>query len=185
MKIYKLGALAIVPLFLLGCPAPDEQEPTMDEDPAVAEERAHEVGDTETVSLGEVEDSGVTGDARFTVITMNETEALIEVDDAQPNASYQAGIYQGTCDNVGQQRHELGAVQTNEEGAGASTTSLSVRLADVMDGNHVVALYGAPDMGADQTGAQDPAVQDPDAMTTPQGMPIACGEISEHGAMGW
>lgn len=183
MRIYKLAALAIVPLFLFGCDTADDRDTTFDDDPAVAEERAHEVGDTETLNLGEIEDSGVTGDVRFTVISMNETEAMVEVDDAQPNTSYQAAIHQGTCDNVGQQRYDLGTIQTNAEGNGATTMTLNVRLVDVMDGYHVVALYGAADVDADEQA--DP--EDPDAMTAgPQGLPVACGEISEHGTtMGW
>jgi hypothetical protein len=192
MRIYKLGALAIVPLFLLGCPSPDDRDTTYDDDPAVAEERAHDVGDTETLNLGEIEDSGVTGDVRFTVISMNETEVLVEVDDAHPNTTYHAAIHQGTCDNVGQQRHDLGTIQTNAEGDGATTMTLNVRLVDVMDGRHVVALYGAADTDADHTAdqrtdAQDRDAQDRDAMTTagPQGLPVACGEISEHGTLGW
>jgi hypothetical protein len=180
MRIYKLAAIALVPMFMLGCETADDADTTFEDDPAVAEERAHEVGDTETLELGEIEDSGVSGDVRFTVIGMNETEVLVEVEGAEANTSYQAAIHQGTCDNVGQQRHDLGTVQINAEGNGATTMTLNVRLADVMDGSHVVALYGAADADADVD------TQDPDAMTAgPQGLPVACGAISEYGAMGW
>lgn len=182
MKMYKLGVLAVVPFFLLGCERPEDDTTLMDED-RVTEERAHQVGDTETVNLTDIEDSGVTGDARFTVITQNETEVLVELEDAAPNTTYQVAIHQGTCDNVGQERHQLETVQTNEEGNGASSTTLGVQLANVMDGNHVVAVHGERDTDA----TVDETETEADEATAQIGaLPVACGDISEHGTgLGW
>jgi hypothetical protein len=185
MKIYKLAAIAVAPLLFLGCET-DDREP-MVEDDGVAEERTHQIGDTETLGLGDVNDSGVTGDVRFTVLTDNETDVVIEVHDGQPNATYQAAIYHGSCDAVGQQSHALDAVQTNAEGEGATSTTLNVRLANVMDGNHVVALYGPAspdaDRDADDTMRTD---EDADVTTATADLPVACGEISRAGTgLGW
>jgi hypothetical protein len=190
MKIYKLAALAVAPLFLAGCPGPEDDR--MIEDDRVAEERVHQVGDTETLNLGEINDSGVTGDVRFTVLTEMETDVVVEVEDAQPNATYQAAIHRGTCDAVREQIHPLEAVQTNAEGDGAASTTLNVRLAQVMDGNHVVALHGpaATDARTDtrtETDARtdmDPDAQPTDARGTDA--PVACGEIGQAGTgLGW
>jgi hypothetical protein len=184
MKMYKLVALAVVPFFVLGCERPEDDTTLMDED-RTTEERAHQVGDTETVNLSGVEDSGVTGDARFTVITQNETEVLVELEDAAPNATYQVAVHRGTCDMVGQERFQMEAIQTNEQGNGASSTTLSVQLANVMDGNHVVAVHGQRDTDAtiDRTEIETEADE-----TTAQvaALPVACGDISEHGTgLGW
>jgi hypothetical protein len=190
MRIYKLTALAVAPLFLAGCPGPEEDP--MIEDDRVAEERVHQPGDTETLNLGEMHDSGVSGDVRFTVLTERETDVVIEVQDAQPNATYQAAIRQGTCDAVGQQRHALETIQTNEQGDGAASTTLNVQLAQVMDGRHVVTLHG-PAARVDRTDvrtdrpATDPDATDPEATeAVPADAPVACGEISEAGTgLGW
>jgi hypothetical protein len=181
MRIYKLAALAVTPLFLLGCPAPEDRDPLVDDDRA-AEERVHQIGDTETLNLGEVDDSGVGGDVRFTVLTQNETDVVIEVQDAQPNASYQAAVHQGTCDNVGPQRHALETIQTNEQGDGAASTTLNVQLATVMDGNHVVALHGPR---ADRADTDMDVTDDEDEAVARTDRPVACGEIGEAGRLGW
>jgi hypothetical protein len=186
----KLSVLVLVP-FLAACPAPEDETRT---DPA--EERVHEIGDTETVNISEVEDSGVRGDVRFTVLGENETDVLVEVRDARPNATYQVAVHQGTCDNPGAQQHTLDTIQTNEQGDGASTTTLNVRLANVMDGNHVVALHGprsgdngdaTRDRDADRDADYD---ADRDADDQPRtdraDLPVACGEIGQAGtATGW
>jgi hypothetical protein len=188
MRIHKLAAFALAPFVLLACEPQTDGDPMLEDD-GVAEERAHQIGDTETLNLGEVDDSGVTGDVRFTVLTMNETDVVIEVDDAQPNASYQVAIHQGTCDTVGQQRYPLESIQTNAEGDGATSTTLNIRLADVMDGNHVVALYGPRSVAdgdadtADDTDL-DPTDDDMDVRATGD-RPVACGEIGEFGGLGW
>jgi hypothetical protein len=178
--IRRLSTLAVIPFFLVACD-PQEDEAYYD-DRDVAEERAHEIGDTETLSLGEVENSGVSGDVRFTVLGENETDVVVEVHDAQPNTSYQVAIHQGTCDNVGSQRHQLDTVETDAQGHGASSTTLNARLVSVMDGNHVVALHGARVTQDTDTDATD---MDEDDMVAGD-LPVACGEISEHGTgLGW
>jgi len=188
--IRKLSTLAVIPFFLAAC-EPREDDAAVFDDPEVAEERAHEVGDTETLNLSDVDNSGVSGDVRFTVISQNETQALVEVNDARPNTTYQVAIHQGQCDMVGQQRHELETIQTNAQGDGASTTTLNTRLVNLMDGHHVVALHGEradidrTDRPMDPTTDTDP---DRDDMATQTGVdrPVACGEISEHGTgLGW
>lgn len=196
MRIYKLTALAVAPLFLAGCPGPEDD--TMLDDDRVAEERVHQVGDTETLSLSELYDSGVAGDVRFTVLTERETDVVVEVRDAQPNASYEVAIHQGTCDAVGQQRHALETVQTNEQGDGAGSTTLTVQLADIMDGNHVVALHGPAardtdddmdmdmDTDADTDADRDETATDREADTRPADAPVACGAIGQAGTtIGW
>lgn len=186
--IRKLSTLAVVPFFLVAC-EPAEDEPMFEDEPAVAEERAHEVGDTETLNLSEIEDSGVTGDVRFTVLSENQTEVMVEVQDARPNTSYQVAIHQGTCDAVGQERHALGTVQTTETGDGAATTTLNTRLVSVMDGNHVVAVHGAragTDDGVDLDPTDEDATAETGAPMAAAERPVACGEISEHGTtLGW
>jgi hypothetical protein len=182
MKIYKLGVFAVLPLFLLGCDPQDE--PAFTDDDLATEERTHEVGDTETVGLSAIEDSGVTGDARFTVLSMNETDVIVEIEDAAPNATYRVAIHRGTCDNVGAQAHQLDSIETNEQGNGALSTSLNVQLANVTDGNHVVAVYGPR---ADHGDADTRTDADPDAeeqATATGDRPVACGDIS-GGGLGW
>lgn len=192
--IRRLSTLAVIPLFLVACETREDDAYVDERDPA--EERAHEVGDTETLNLSEIEDSGVNGEVRFTVLAENETDVIVELHDAQPNSSYQVAIHQGQCDNVGQQRHQLDAIQTNAEGHGASTTTLNVRLASVMDGNHAVALHGARHMDAEtttETTTTQPTTTDADTDPTTADtatqvgdLPVACGEISEHGTgLGW
>ncbi len=178
MRIYKLAAVAVAPLFLLGCPAPEEEP--WDEDP-VAEERVHQIGDTETLNLSEMHDSGVTGDVRFTVLTDWETDVVLEVDDARPNASYQAAIHMGTCDELGEERYSLNTVQTDQQGHGAASVTLDVRLADVMDGNHVVALFGP---AADDDYMEDDPDAEDDEQVMDRDAPVACGEIGEVGQVG-
>jgi hypothetical protein len=181
--IRRLSTLAVIPLFLAAC-EPREEETVFDDEPAVAEERAHEVGDTETLNLSDIDDSGVTGDVRFTVLSQNETDVIVEVQDARPNTTYQVAIHQGTCENVGAERHGLDAIQTNERGDGASNTMLNTRLVDVMDGYHVVALYGERAEMDDDVDL-DPTTDDEPVTETAQ-RPVACGEISEHGTgLGW
>lgn len=191
--IRKLSTLAVIPFFLAAC-EPREDDTTIFDDPEVAEERAHEPGDTETLNLSEIDDSGISGDVRFTVIQQNETEAVVEVQNALPNTTYEVAIHQGTCDNVGLQRHELQPIETNEQGDGASSTTLTVRLVNVMDGNHVIALHGEGaeddradmDMRTDDDPDQpvDEDLDDPAYIGTDR--PVACGEISEHGTgLGW
>jgi hypothetical protein len=198
MKIYKLAAIAVAPLFLAGCPGP-EDDPMLDDD-RTTEERVHQVGDTETLGLGEVDDSNVTGDVRFTVLSEQETDVVVEVNDAMPNATYQAAIHRGTCDAPGQQVHALETIQTNAEGDGAGSTTLNIRLAQVMDGNHVVALHGpaAPDARTDvrtDTRTDAPADARTDIDTDVEtdlrtdvrtDRPVSCGEIGEAGnVLGW
>jgi len=201
--IRKLSTLAVIPFFLAACEPRDDDAAVFD-DTQVAEERAHEVGDTETLNLSDVDNSGVSGDVRFTVMSQNETTAMVEVADARPNTTYQVAIHQGQCDAVGQQRHELETIQTNAQGDGASTTTLNTRLVNLMDGNHVVALHGeradydrtdrpmdpTTDTRTDAPGTTPDTRTDADRddMTTQTGVdrPVACGEISEHGTgLGW
>jgi hypothetical protein len=189
MKIYKLGVFAVLPLFLLGCDPQDE--PAFTDDDRATEERTHQIGDTETVGLSEIEDSGVTGDARFTVLSQNETDVIVEIEDAAPNATYRVAIHRGTCDNVGAQAHQLDSLETNAEGDGALSTSLNVQLANVTDGNHVVAVYGPRadrdrDLDRDRTVDRDTLdVADAERQTAQTGeLPVACGDISGTN-MGW
>jgi hypothetical protein len=191
MKLYKLGVFAVLPLFLLGCDP--QEEPAFTDDDRATEERTHQVGDTETVGLSAIEDSGVSGDARFTVLSENQTDVIVEIEDAAPNATYRVAIHQGTCDNVGTQAHQLDSIETNEQGNGALSTSLNVQLANVTDGNHVVAVYGPraehdadADADADtQNTDADTQVTDADQQTTQTGeLPVACGDISGTD-MGW
>jgi len=165
MRIYKLSVIAVLPFFLAACPDADRDRDPMVNDtvavdtPATAE---HQVGDEETVTLGDLRDSGVTGNARFTVMSQNETEVMLEVADGPPNSSMQAHIHRGTCDNPGQAVHDLEAVSTDAEGRGVSTTTVNARLASIMDGNHIIA-------------AHDEA-----------GQPVTCADIPDHdGVMGW
>jgi hypothetical protein len=169
MRIYKLGAIALIPFFLAACPDADrDADPMVADDtlaadtPATDDTREHQVGDEETVTLGDLRDSGVTGNARFTVMSQNETEVMLEVEDGPANASMQAHIHRGTCDNPGEAVHDLEAVSTDADGRGVSTTTVNVRLANIMDGNHIIAAH-----------AED-------------GQPVTCADIPEHnGMMGW
>lgn len=192
MKIYKLGVFAVLPLFLLGCDP--QEEPAFTDDDRATEERTHQVGDTETVGLSEIEDSGVSGDARFTVLSDTQTDVIVEIEDAMPNATYRVAIHQGTCDNVGMQAHQLDSIETNEQGNGALSTALTVQLASVTDGNHVVAVYG-PRAERDTDATADPATEAPadadqqttaDQQATQAGeLPVACGDVSGGTDMGW
>jgi hypothetical protein len=168
MRIHQLSAIAVLPFFLLACDTDDRDDTTFANDTLVTDTaadtdtREHQVGDEETVTLGDLHDSGVTGNARFTVMSQNETEVMLEVEDGPANGSMQAHIHRGTCDNPGEAVHDLEAVSTDAEGRGVSTTTVNVRLANIMDGNHVIAAHDAA------------------------GQPVTCADIPEHnGMMGW
>ncbi|MGH7457963.1 MAG: hypothetical protein ACREKN_02625 [Longimicrobiaceae bacterium] len=158
-------ALATLPLFLAACEPGDGDDTAMDDDTMEAWEDTAamdemEMGEEESVSLGDLNDSGIGGDVRFTALG-EETDVMLEINDAPGNTEVAAHLHTGeSCDDYEEApEHPLESVTTDAEGSGASTTTLSVALADVMDGGHVVIAHGA------------------------DGQPVSCGEIPEHGEL--
>lgn len=167
-KILRFSAVALVPFVILACEPPDPDEPVLEEEPDTpvvdepVEEREFEVGDEETVSLDEVDDSGVTGEAHFTVEGDMQTRVMVEVDGAPPNANLTAHLLFGECDPMGEPIQELEQITTDAEGEGTSTSMLEMGLAGIMDGSHSVAVHSEDDV------------------------PLACGEIPAHDEiLGW
>ncbi len=157
MKIMHLTTLAFVSVMLVGCEPPDPEEPAVpdDDQPVMEEDRDFE---EETVSLGDVDDSGVTGEIRL-VEDMNRTQVMLEVEGAQPNATLSARVAMGSCDRIDEidrgeqpdeepgqqpgeqmmdQQQELETIQTNPDGYGVSSTVLEMPMNQLVDGNHVL-----------------------------------------------
>jgi hypothetical protein len=112
---------------------------------------------TITVNLSEVDGSGVEGQARFvqhddqTDVEVLITAGLVD------EAVHAVGIYEGTCDDLGDAAFELEDIVD-----GVSESEVEADLADLMDGNHVIAVHAADD----------------------EDVTVACGEIEAAGVGG-
>jgi len=156
----KMLTLVVVPCFaLLACEVNDEPDVTVADPDTPAFEDDFDPVEEETVSLSEVEGSGVTGEARFTEVD-GETEVLLQVENAPANASLAAHIHEGRCDDQGGVAEGIENVMTDSEGEGASTSTVALTLNQIMDGQHYIQAHGE------------------------DGQPITCGDIPERGS-GW
>ncbi len=110
-----------------------------------------------TVSLSEVDGSGVEGQARIAQLDDQSSVEVLITTGLEDGAVYSVNIYEGTCDDLGDVAFELEDIV-----GGVSESEIDASLMDLMDGNHAVAVH-APN-GGDET--------------------IACAEIEEAGVGG-
>ena len=107
------------------------------------------------VTLNAVGTSGVTGQAQIMDHGNNQTMVTVNLT-AQGNSTHSGHIHTGTCDAPGDVVVPLEDV-TLANGAGSSSSTLSVPLATVMNGQHIVAYH--------QSSGENP------------GAPVVCGAI--------
>lgn len=164
MKALRISLVSGLVLALAACP-PAEDRPAagvaVNDTLAVRADtpRVDQIDDrAETVSMGEMHDSGVTGEAHVTPRN-GETHVHLMIQGARPNATAQAHIHRGTCDTQGPVAHSLSAVDTNQQGRGESETTVGTAATGIFDGNHFVQVH---------TAGQEP------------GPPTACGDIPQR-----
>ncbi|MGI9179989.1 MAG: CHRD domain-containing protein [Longimicrobiaceae bacterium] len=171
MKTIKICSVAALALTLAACPATDDRDAgfaagdtLMRDTPMAGAAPGTMAGDTmgmgmsERVELGELNNSGVTGEAMINPQN-GDTRVVLTVRGARPNATVQAHIHRGSCDTQGPVAAPLEAVNTDATGMGTSTSTVNVPGMTVMNGQHYVQAHTA---GADP------------------GPPTACADIPEH-----
>lgn len=107
------------------------------------------------VAMNAVGGSGVTGQASFMEHGAGQTMVMVNLT-GQGNSTHSGHIHQGTCDSPGQVVQPLQDV-TLANGTGSSTSTISVPLATVMNGQHIVAYHQGQGASA--------------------GTPVVCGQI--------
>lgn len=168
MRLFRVSTVAGLALVLAACPADEPRDATVTGDtlmrqtPPAATTPGMAARDTaammERVELGELNNSGVTGEATITPQNGN-TRVVLTIRGARPNATVQAHIHRGSCDAQGPVAAPLEAVNTDATGMGTSTSTVNVPGMTVMNGQHYVQAHTA---GADP------------------GPPTACADIPEH-----
>ena len=114
------------------------------------------------VTMNAVGNSGVTGQAQFMEHGQGQTMVTVNLT-AQGNSTHSGHIHTGTCDAPGAVVVPLQDV-TLASGTGSSNSTISVPLATVMNGQHIVAYHA---------GSGDSA-----------GAPVVCGQIPAQAAGG-
>jgi hypothetical protein len=91
-----------------------------------------------TVTLSEVDGSGVEGQARL-VQHENDTDVEVLITAGlEDDAVYPVDIYEGTCDDLGDVAFELEDIV-----GGVSESEIDANLMDLMDGNHAIVVHSA------------------------------------------
>jgi hypothetical protein len=123
MKIANVLSLVLVPGLLLACAPDDTDEPWAD--PAAEAPPPEERREVRDIGLSDMFDSGVTGEAQMTAVGAQH-EVMVRMENAQPNTSYQGGVYRGTCDEPMDRVAQLQAIETNAMGAGSATSTVNI-----------------------------------------------------------
>ncbi len=153
-----LRTLTLVALLPLAACAGDTEAPIEDMDTAPqAAPEAAPAGEMlhHTIELGEMNDSGVSGEA----MAMHSDDAvviMIELDGLPGEGEYDAHIHTGSCADGGPVSVPLDPVIGLPDGTGASTTTLEIDEID-QDEPHFIMVHGQG------------------------GNPIACGDMEGHG----
>jgi hypothetical protein len=155
--LFRLAALGLLlPLVACGDPEPDVEPmdtPPPEEalqEPAPTGEMVHH-----TITLSEMNDSGVTGEA----MAMHSDDAVVlilEMEGLPGEGEYAAHIHHGNCEDGGPVAVPLDPVIGLADGTGSSTTTLEL---DEMDEDepHFIMVHGDG------------------------GNPVACGDMEGHG----
>jgi hypothetical protein len=182
MKPTRLWVLAALPLVLAACGGDDDDAEGVGAADSIgtavpsADSGATTVAPVPTdtsmaaqpmagsVTMNAVGTSGVTGQASFMEHGAGQTMVTVNLR-AQGNTTHSGHIHQGTCDSPGQVVQPLQDV-TLANGTGSSTSTVSVPLATVMNGQHIVAYHASS--------GENP------------GPPVVCGQIpaQQGGAAG-
>jgi hypothetical protein len=118
-------------------------------------------GGAGNVALVPVGNSGVAGTA--TVGGQGQqTQVAVSLTGLQPETPHSGHVHQGSCESLGPPVAPLQDVRADSTGAGTSTSTLSVAMETVMNGQHVIAYHQAAGANA--------------------GAPVTCGAIQGHGA---
>lgn len=145
-KLVALAAAAALPLAVAACDTtPEDEFPPADEmatpeAPVPAPEPAQPMEYTAT--LEPLSESGISGQV-IASAEGSQTRVQVLIAGGQPNATLQGHIHMGTCDAPGEVVAPLEAVETNDEGSGESTSTVSVDPATVFDGGHIVVYHEA------------------------------------------
>lgn len=147
MKIFRLGVVAGFALALTACPPADRPIDDPLADPAVEAPRVDPVDPAvrppvgaQQVQLEAVAGSGVTGEIHAAPRD-NNTDVMIMLRGARPNESYGARIMSGSCESPGVELARLDALGTDNAGQAHSETNVGHTPQQIMDGNHIVAVY--------------------------------------------
>jgi hypothetical protein len=156
MKLLKLQMLALAGLTLIaGCERTDEAGDAPADSLAQAGDSAAAMPSQPIVTdLGDVNDSGISGEATATHSAQDVTVSILLKDGAQADVTYPAHIHTGTCKDGGPVAVELAPVKNLQSSKTVATSALP----------------------ADQSAF----IQVHDA----SGKPVACGDMEGHGDHG-
>lgn len=148
-----LAVAGLVSLTALAACAPDADDDEMVADTAAVS------GDTvqpelpmepTVTALGDVNDSGIEGEATATHSAQDVTVSIVLTEGAQPDVSYPAHIHTGTCEQGGPVAVDIGPVQNLQ-------SSKTIQLAALPSGQPAyIQVHG------------------------PGGQPVACGDMEGH-----
>lgn len=145
-KLFALAAAAALPLAVIACDTtPEDEFPPADElatpdAPVPAPELTQPM--EQTATFEPLNDSGISGQV-IASAEGSQTRVQVLIAGAQPNATLQGHIHRGTCDAPGEVVAPLEAVETNDEGSGESTSTVSADPLAVFDGGHIVVYHEA------------------------------------------
>ena len=173
MRMNRFWALAALPFALAACGGDDDvdgDDMTMDTTSVLPPADAGVAttpmpGDTTmgaqgtTVAMNAVGGSGVSGQAQIMDHGQGQTMVMVNLT-GQGSSTHSGHIHQGTCDSPGEVVVPLEDV-TLANGTGSSTSTVNVPMADVMNGQHIVAYHAS-------SGASP-------------GAPVVCGAIPAQG----
>ena len=148
-KLVALAAAVALPFAVAACDTtPEDEIPPADElatpDAPVPAPEPEPL--EQTATFEPLNDSGISGQV-IASAEGSQTRVQALIAGGQPNATMQGHIHRGTCDAPGEVVAPLEAVETNDEGSGESTSTVSVDPSTVFDGGHIVAYHeagGAP-----------------------------------------
>lgn len=175
MRTNRFWALAVIPFALAACGG-DAETGDLEGDTLAVVPPPVDVGPTTTpmpgdtamaaqgtaVAMNAVGGSGVTGQAQIMDHGQGQTMVIVTLN-GQGSSTHSGHIHQGTCDSPGEVVVPLEDV-TLANGTGSSTSTVNVPMADVMNGQHIVAYH-------ESAGANP-------------GAPVVCGQIPAQGAAG-
>ena len=174
MMARKLWVLGALPLMLAGCGGGEAEQEGVEPvviDPATAPTAAPSTAPMDagmeagTAQMGDqvqmtpVSNSGVSGEGMISEAGQ-QTQVMVRLTGLQPNSGHAGHIHQGTCDNMGSAVVPLQDITAGADGAGTMTTTVSVPMMTVMNGQHLIAYH--------QDAGQN------------HGPTIVCGNIPSH-----
>ena len=168
MKAAKVMTMALVPLVLAACAAPDDEIDPLEEDAVVFDEPAEmtppaavagAMGMSESADLMPLNDSGVSGTVSLSDLG-GQTEVMVTLNGLVANSEHAGHIHTGSCDNIGPVVEPLQDITAGAAGTGTMTITVSAAPSAVMNGQHLVAYH--------ETAGDN------------HGPPVACAVIPRH-----